>query len=257
MRGRWSSAARRPRRTSAWTARSLGPRCVRKEGAETPMAEFDPRAIFDVLERHGIRYVVIGGVAAILHGAAHVTTDVDVVPQDARDNLERLSDALNEIHARIRVSGEPDGVPFDHSAEALARVRILEPSDRHRGPRRHVRTLGDARLRRPQARCDRDAASQWERAGCIAGRRDPVERSGGPAKGPRGASGVTRPAFLAAGCSMTRSEQPSNTYESSTYTWPLSGRPTTPAAATRSPSGITARPRPGAAGAVAPRRRPA
>jgi hypothetical protein len=88
------------------------------------MAEFDPRAIFDVLERHGVRYVVIGGVAAILHGAAHVTTDVDVVPQDARDNLERLSDALKEIHARIRVSGEPDGVPFDHSAESLARVRI-------------------------------------------------------------------------------------------------------------------------------------
>ena len=46
------------------------------------------------------------------------------MPQDARDNLERLSDALNELHARIRVSGEPDGVPFDHSAESLARVRI-------------------------------------------------------------------------------------------------------------------------------------
>ena len=88
------------------------------------MAEFDPRAIFDVLERHGVRYVVIGGVAAILHGAAHVTTDVDVVPQDARDNLERLAGALKEIHARIRVSGEPDGVPFDHSAASLARVRI-------------------------------------------------------------------------------------------------------------------------------------
>lgn len=88
------------------------------------MAEFDPRAVFDVLERHGVRYVVIGGVAAILHGAAHVTTDVDVVPQDARDNLVRLSDALKEIHARIRVSGEPDGVPFDHSAESLARVRF-------------------------------------------------------------------------------------------------------------------------------------
>jgi hypothetical protein len=86
--------------------------------------EFEPRAIFDLLERHGVRYVVIGGVAAILHGAAHVTTDVDVVPQDARDNLERLSDALQEIHARIRVSGEPDGIPFDHSAESLARVRV-------------------------------------------------------------------------------------------------------------------------------------
>jgi hypothetical protein len=86
--------------------------------------EFEPRAIFDLLERHGVRYVVIGGVAAILHGAAHVTTDVDVVPQDARDNLEHLSDALREIHARIRVSGEPDGVPFDYAAESLARVRI-------------------------------------------------------------------------------------------------------------------------------------
>jgi len=95
----------------------------KEETTEDPMAEFDPRAIFDVLERHGVRYVLIGGVAAILHGAAHVTTDVDVVPQDARDNLEHLSDALKEIHARIRVSGEPDGVPFDHSAESLARVR--------------------------------------------------------------------------------------------------------------------------------------
>jgi hypothetical protein len=88
------------------------------------MAEFDPRAIFDVLDRHGVRYVLIGGMAAILHGASHVTTDVDVVPQDARDNLERLSEALKEIHARIRIAGEPAGVPFDHSAESLARVRI-------------------------------------------------------------------------------------------------------------------------------------
>jgi hypothetical protein len=87
------------------------------------MAEFDPRAIFDVLDRHGVRYVLIGGMAAILHGASHVTTDVDVVPQDSRENLGRLSDALNEIHARIRVAGEPAGVPFDHSGESLMRVR--------------------------------------------------------------------------------------------------------------------------------------
>ena len=87
------------------------------------MAEFDPRAIFDALDRHGVRYVLIGGMAAILHGASHVTTDVDVVPQDARDNLERLSEVLKEIHARVRVAGEPGGVPFDHSGESLARVR--------------------------------------------------------------------------------------------------------------------------------------
>lgn len=88
------------------------------------MTEFDPRAIFQTLDRHGVRYVLIGGLAAVLHGAAHVTTDVDVVPKDARENLQRLSDALRELNARIRVSGEPDGVPFDHSGESLARNRI-------------------------------------------------------------------------------------------------------------------------------------
>ena len=88
------------------------------------MVEFDPRAIFDALDRHGGRYVLIGGMAAILHGASHVTTDVDVVPQDARENLERLSKVLKEIHAKVRVSGEPAGVPFDPSADSLARVRV-------------------------------------------------------------------------------------------------------------------------------------
>ena len=88
------------------------------------MAEFDPQEIFAALERHGVRFVVIGGVAAILHGASHVTTDVDIVPEEGRDNLARLSAALKELNARIRVVGEPEGIPFDHSAESLARVRI-------------------------------------------------------------------------------------------------------------------------------------
>ncbi len=88
------------------------------------MAEFRPDEILAVLDRHEVRYVLVGGLAAILHGAAHLTTDVDVVPQDARDNLERLSAALRDLSARIRVTGEPEGVPFDHSAESLRRVGI-------------------------------------------------------------------------------------------------------------------------------------
>ena len=87
------------------------------------MAEFRPQDILEVLDRHGVRFVLIGGLAAILHGASHLTTDVDIVPYESKDNLTRLSAALRELDARIRVSGEPDGVPFDHSAESLARVR--------------------------------------------------------------------------------------------------------------------------------------
>lgn len=88
------------------------------------MVEFRPHEILAVLDAHGVHYVLIGGLAAVLHGAPHVTTDVDVVPEEAKRNLERLSAALKELCARIRVTGEPDGVPFDHSGESLARVRI-------------------------------------------------------------------------------------------------------------------------------------
>lgn len=88
------------------------------------MAEFQPQEILATLDRRGVRYVLIGGLAAVLHGSAHLTTDVDVAPEEALRNLERLSAALKELDARVRVAGEPDGVPFDHSAESLARVRV-------------------------------------------------------------------------------------------------------------------------------------
>ena len=88
------------------------------------MVEFRPHEILAVLDAHGVHYVLIGGLAAVLHGAPHVTTDVDVVPEEAKRNLERLCAALKQLGARIRVTGEPEGVPFDHSGESLARVRI-------------------------------------------------------------------------------------------------------------------------------------
>lgn len=87
-------------------------------------AGFAPQEILAALDRHAVRYVLIGGLAAILHGAPHVTTDVDIVPEEALRNLERLSAVLRELNARIRVAGEEEGVPFGHDAESLRRVRI-------------------------------------------------------------------------------------------------------------------------------------
>jgi hypothetical protein len=84
--------------------------------------EFSPEAILGGLARHGVRCVLIGGFAAVIHGSPYVTTDVDVVPATDRDNLERLSSALKEMHARVWTAAEPGGVPFDHSATSLAAV---------------------------------------------------------------------------------------------------------------------------------------
>jgi hypothetical protein len=86
--------------------------------------EFRPEKMLEVLARHSVRSVLIGGFAAVIHGSPYVTTDVDVVPESTPDNLERLSAALDELHARVWTVAEPEGVPFDHGPRSLATVEI-------------------------------------------------------------------------------------------------------------------------------------
>jgi hypothetical protein len=77
--------------------------------------DFDPEKLLSVLRSHGVEFVLIGGMAAILHGDVGVTVDVDVVPDRSDDNLESLANALRELDARIRTEGEANGLPFDCS----------------------------------------------------------------------------------------------------------------------------------------------
>ena len=56
----------------------------------------------DVLVRHGVDFVVVGGVAAVLAGAPISTFDLDIVPARSPENLVRLVAALSEIDARYR-----------------------------------------------------------------------------------------------------------------------------------------------------------
>jgi hypothetical protein len=89
-----------------------------------PEPEFQPEPIFEALNRHGVRCVLFGGYAGVIHGSPYITTDIDVVPDERPANLQRLSSALSELHARLWTPTEPDGVPFDHDAASLASVRI-------------------------------------------------------------------------------------------------------------------------------------
>ena len=91
---------------------------------------FDPRAMLGVLVEHDVDFVLIGGLAATLYGSPHVTTDVDISPDTTSPNLERLSTALTELEARIRVDGVPEGLPFDPAPGLLSRVTILNLTTR-------------------------------------------------------------------------------------------------------------------------------
>ena len=85
----------------------------------------DAPALLEVLERHRVQYVVVGGYAAELHGSVRRTVDVDVVPSTTADNLERLADALREVQAKIRTEGLPEGLPFSPSGEAMVGMTML------------------------------------------------------------------------------------------------------------------------------------
>jgi hypothetical protein len=72
----------------------------------------------ETLVKHRVRFVVIGGIAARLRGSTTITEDLDICYERDPENLERLVNALREIHARLR--GAPANVPFRLDAKTLA-----------------------------------------------------------------------------------------------------------------------------------------
>jgi len=71
----------------------IAPRMTESSGGGRPA--FDPERIIETLNKFGVRYVVIGAVAALAHGAPMgATFDVDYTPARDPANLKRLSDAL-------------------------------------------------------------------------------------------------------------------------------------------------------------------
>jgi hypothetical protein len=84
---------------------------------------FDGFAILEVLVRHRVEFILIGGFAATLQGSPYVTYDIDVTPNPERSNYERLSAALSELDAKVRGDGT-DPLPFSHDADSLAGVAV-------------------------------------------------------------------------------------------------------------------------------------
>jgi hypothetical protein len=60
---------------------------------------FDPLGVLTTLDRHRVAYIVIGGLARVIHGTDEITRGIDVVPSTKSENLRKLSNALAEIGA--------------------------------------------------------------------------------------------------------------------------------------------------------------
>ncbi len=70
----------------------------------------DLNALLAPLVRHGVDFVVIGGMAGFAHGSTFVSFDLDVVYARDRGNVKRLVAALGELDVRLR--GAPADLKF-------------------------------------------------------------------------------------------------------------------------------------------------
>ena len=52
------------------------------------------RDVFASFQRHEVKYLVIGGIAAVLHGVPRATFDLDILIEATPDNAQHLLDAL-------------------------------------------------------------------------------------------------------------------------------------------------------------------
>jgi predicted nucleotidyltransferase len=79
----------------------------------------DFKALLRALSEGGVEFILVGGVAATVHGSTRLTVDVDAVYRRTTENIERLVLALTPYHPYLR--GAPRGLPFRWDAATVKR----------------------------------------------------------------------------------------------------------------------------------------
>ena len=92
--------------------------------SDAPERALDLRELFRVLAEHGVDYLVVGGVAAQVHGRRRTTKDLDVTPAPDPANFKRLAAALVALDAHPVELGPSAPIP---TAEQLRAAPVVPP----------------------------------------------------------------------------------------------------------------------------------
>jgi hypothetical protein len=79
--------------------------------------ETDFQGLIRILTLGGVKFIIVGGVAAVAHGSARVTSDLDIVYRRDDENISGLVAALADLKPYPR--GAPPGLPFHWDAETI------------------------------------------------------------------------------------------------------------------------------------------
>jgi hypothetical protein len=77
----------------------------------------DLERLVRILAGANVRFIIVGGVAATIHGSSRLTQDLDVVYARSAGDIERLAGALAPFEPYLR--GAPKGLPFEWSSRTL------------------------------------------------------------------------------------------------------------------------------------------
>jgi hypothetical protein len=83
----------------------------------------DLEKLLERLVQHQVEFVVIGGYAAVAHGASYVTFDLDVCCPFIGGNLEKIHAALIDLHPYYRET--PQELPFTLKPDLASRLNNL------------------------------------------------------------------------------------------------------------------------------------
>jgi transcriptional regulator with XRE-family HTH domain len=85
------------------------------ERVDKPILETGP--LLDALDRNGVEFVVIGGIAGLAHGSSFPTYDLDIAYSRDPRNLERMAAALGEIGVAAEAQSLEAGMNFTFITE--------------------------------------------------------------------------------------------------------------------------------------------
>ena len=66
--------------------------------------------LLSILERHGARYVIVGGLAFVYHAKPRYTKDIDIWVDPAAENRSRANEALEEFGSPWTLEDDPEQI---------------------------------------------------------------------------------------------------------------------------------------------------